>query len=73
MLKADRDAISSPASGLLIFQTDNFPGFYYYDGASWGKLILATDSVANVTGIVPVARGGTGTSTGFQPNLILGI
>jgi hypothetical protein len=30
-----RDAISSPATGLLIFQTDATPGFYYYNGTAW--------------------------------------
>lgn len=35
MTETQRDAISSPATGLLIYQTNNTPGFYYYDGASW--------------------------------------
>lgn len=35
MGKASRDAISSPATGLLIFQTDDIPGFYYYTGSLW--------------------------------------
>lgn len=32
-----RDAIAggNPATGLLIYQTDNTPGFYYYDGSAW--------------------------------------
>jgi hypothetical protein len=35
MSLAQRGAIGSPAAGLLIFQTDNSPGFYYYTGSSW--------------------------------------
>ncbi|MEQ1745973.1 MAG: hypothetical protein ABMA02_11130 [Saprospiraceae bacterium] len=35
MTKANRDAIANPANGLLIFQTDNSPGFYYYTGSAW--------------------------------------
>jgi hypothetical protein len=32
MTLAQRNTITSPAQGLLVFQTDNTPGFYYYDG-----------------------------------------
>ena len=35
MTQTQRDAISTPASGLMIYQTDNTVGFYYYDGSSW--------------------------------------
>lgn len=39
MTKTQRDAIASPAIGLLIFQTNSQPGFYYYDGSGWTSLI----------------------------------
>ena len=35
MTSAQRDAIASPASGLLIYCTDNTPGYYYYNGTNW--------------------------------------
>jgi hypothetical protein len=35
MTKAQSDAIVSPATGLMIYQTDNTPGFYYYNGTAW--------------------------------------
>jgi len=35
MTQVQRDAIVMPATGLLIYQTDNTPGFYYYTGAIW--------------------------------------
>jgi len=34
MTKANRDAISAPANGLLIYQTDNSPWFYFNNGTS---------------------------------------
>ncbi|MEO6165983.1 MAG: tail fiber domain-containing protein [Chitinophagales bacterium] len=35
MTKTQRDAIATPATGLLIYQTNSTPGFYYYDGTTW--------------------------------------
>ena len=35
MTQAQRNSITSPATGLLIFQIDNTPGFYYYNGSAW--------------------------------------
>jgi len=35
MTKAQRDAIVAPAAGLLIYQTNSTPGFYYYNGSAW--------------------------------------
>jgi hypothetical protein len=35
MTQAQRNVIAVPAIGLFIYQTDNTPGFYYYDGAAW--------------------------------------
>ncbi len=41
MTKTERDPITtvtSASKGLLIYQTDNPPGFYYYDGTAWTSL-----------------------------------
>jgi hypothetical protein len=35
MTLLQRNAISSPSIGLIIFQLDNTPGFYYYNGTAW--------------------------------------
>ena len=32
MTKAQRDIIATPATGLLVYQTDNTPGFYFFNG-----------------------------------------
>jgi hypothetical protein len=34
MTATQKSAISSPATGLLIYQTDGTTGFYYYTGSS---------------------------------------
>jgi len=46
MTQAQRDVITSPATGLLIFQTDNTPGFYFYNGSMW----TSVSSGGTVTG-----------------------
>lgn len=38
MTDAQKTAISSPATGLLIYQTDLPNGFWYYDGTMWKQL-----------------------------------
>lgn len=35
MTETDRNNIQSPADGLLIYQTNNTKGFYYYNGSAW--------------------------------------
>ena len=35
MTETQRDAIVSPASGLMIYQTDQDFGFYFYNGTQW--------------------------------------
>ena len=49
MTLAQRDAIANPASGLLIFQTDNTPGFYYHDGTQWINIASGNNNQGNIT------------------------
>src|ERR1043165_5980463 len=51
MTQAQRNAIASPATGLLIFQTDKTPGFYYYSGAAWTAVSpkAVNKSLSNLT------------------------
>ncbi len=35
MTAAQKTAIATPATGLLIYQTDGTAGFYYYNGTAW--------------------------------------
>ncbi|MEZ5015199.1 MAG: hypothetical protein R2794_12995 [Chitinophagales bacterium] len=41
MTKAQRDAITAPADGLLIFQTNAKPGFYYCYAGNWQPLAFS--------------------------------
>lgn len=41
-----RNNIVSPAQGLIIFQTDNTPGFYIYINTDWQRLATETAGVA---------------------------
>ena len=38
MTFAQRNAVATPAEGLLVYQTDSTPGFYYYNGTAWVAL-----------------------------------
>jgi len=44
MTEAQRTAISSPATGLLVYQIDGTAGYYYYNGSAWILIGNAADS-----------------------------
>jgi hypothetical protein len=67
MTSAQRTAISSPASGLMVYQTDGTTGLYYYNGTAWIYIINATSST------LPVANGGTGATTAADARANLGL
>ncbi len=77
---ADVATITSPATALLVYNTATAgtspnnvtPGFYFYSGAAWVRLVTPTDNVTNVTGTVAVANGGTGATTLTANNVLLG-
>ena len=47
MTVAQRIAISSPVSGLSVYQTDDVSGFYYYDGSVWKQSLGLVSSGTN--------------------------
>ncbi len=38
LTQTQRNAVTTPATGLLIYQTDNTPGYYFYNGTAWTTL-----------------------------------
>ena len=47
MTEAQRDAITSAATGLMIYQTDGTVGFYYYNGSGWAE-VAATSKTYSI-------------------------
>ena len=48
MTESQRNAIASPAEGLLIYQTDASVGFYFFKSGVWTRLSQTTTSTAQV-------------------------
>lgn len=44
-----RDLIKSPAKGLLVYQIDNSPGFYFFDGSSWKSIVSDKFDAKSIT------------------------
>lgn len=49
---------TSPVEGLLVYQTDNTPGFYYYSGGQWHPISSNTGATAGGA-IIPFSSGAT--------------
>ena len=62
MTTAQRIAISSPAEGLLVYQTDGVKGFCFYTNGAWTTLAAGVSSVSLTPGSIPFA-GSAGTLT----------
>lgn len=50
MTLVQRNAIATPATGLLIYQTDNSAGFYYFNGTIWVSLSSSSWSLIGNSG-----------------------
>lgn len=56
MTQAQRIAIASPATGLLVFQTDGVLGFYYYDGTVWTTFGSTVWDISGNSGTTPASN-----------------
>lgn len=61
LTSAQRLAITSPATGLLLFQTDGSAGYYYYDGSGWLQ-VSSSATVTTPAGIISQYAGATAPS-----------
>jgi hypothetical protein len=81
MTSAQRDSIATPATGLLIFQTNNTAGYYYYNGTAWVNLgamgAAGTNGTNGLNSLIKTttevagancANGGTKIETGLDVN-----
>jgi len=60
LTQTQRDAISAPATGLMIYQTNGTSGFYFYNGNIWTKV----DGVAGPQG--PIGLTGSAGADGVD-------
>jgi len=66
MTFVQKDLISSPVSGLLIYQTNGEDGFYFYDGANWLRLVKnVSPSFSGVITSGAISATGTVSATAF--------
>lgn len=63
MTSAQRDAIASPATGLLVYVTDLTSGFYYYNGIAWVTMNSPSTSIIKRKTIDEIVCGTGGACT----------
>lgn len=56
MTAAQKTAIATPATGLLIYQTDGTAGFYYYNGTAWVPFGSSGWALTGNSGTVPATN-----------------
>ena len=72
LTQANISAIGSPATGLLVYQTDGVPGFYYYNGTVW---VAVAQVVSGTTNYISKFTGSntTGNSLLFDNGTSIGL
>lgn len=57
MTAIQKTAIVTPATGLLVYQTDGDAGFYYFNGTAWLLLITTAINTDRQNTLIYTARG----------------
>jgi len=69
MTESERDGISDAIEGLLIYQTNNTPGFYFYNGTAW---VVVGDGATSINSLYDGKTNSynlfIGSGTGFADN-----
>jgi trimeric autotransporter adhesin len=71
MTSAQRIAIGTPATGLLVYQTDGTSGFYYYNGSAWVLVQAGTSGNGIYSGSDTLSSGVTTVTYGVADSLVL--
>ena len=56
MTEADRNAIVSPATGLMVFQNNNIQDYYYFNGTVWVSMSSSSRSLFGNSGTNPTSN-----------------
>lgn len=56
MTQAQRTAVTTPATGLLVYQTDATSGFWFYNGSAWTSFTSSGWSITGDTGTNPATN-----------------
>ncbi len=57
MTNNQKNTIASPATGLLVYQTDSEQGFYYYNGSAWLLLLTTAASTHRQNTLIYTVKG----------------
>ncbi len=57
MTTEQRTGIATPATGLLVYQTDGDSGFYYYNGTSWFLLVTSAVNTDRQNTLIYTVKG----------------
>jgi hypothetical protein len=57
MTAQQKTGITNPATGLLIYQTDGDPGFYYFNGTNWFLLVTTAVNTDKQNTLIYTVKG----------------